>query len=341
MRPKCVLTVNGAPVAGIFWEKLKRVSVHDHEGGKADSIDLVLEDGPPVFLNIPQKGDEIRCWLGYQDGPFDFMGAFEVQDPEVECLPWALSIKGKSADLREKAKQHRRRSWEGKTFKDVAGEMAREEGLEAQVDAEIGAFIPDNKWFGQDNESNLHWLDRWADRLDGIVARKNGKLIVAKRGAGLTPGGASMIPLVITPPMIIKNSCRVHWGNREKHGKVNAEYHDTKSGKRKRVSAASDADSDSVYTHRHATSGKSEARHAARGRARFLKSGGLTTSVAIEGNPLAKAGAPMTYLGVRPQVDGLQFIVDTATHSFSRGASYRTELRGRAKEDGGDDAGET
>lgn len=152
-------------------------------------------------------------------------------------------------------------------------------------------------------------------------------------------------PLAIEPllyarlQMAVKNGsfdpCRVHFGKREKHGKVGAEYHDTKSGKRKRESADSDRDSDAVYTHRHATGGKAEARQAARGRARFLKSGGLTTSVTVEGNPLIKAGAPMSYLGVRPQVDGLQFVIESATHSFSRGASYRTEIRARGK-DGSD-----
>lgn len=335
MRPKCVLTVNGAPVAGVFWEKLIRLSVHDHAGGKADSLDCVLDDGPPLFLAIPRKGDLMQCWLGYEDGPFDFMGSFRVHDVEAECWPWRLSIKAKSADLREKAKQHRRRHWDGKSFGDVLTEMAGEEGLTPQIDPEIGGFKPDNAWMGQENESNLHWGERWADKLGATIARKNGKLICAKRGGGMTPGGAAMIPLVITPPQMIKNTCRVQWGEREKHGKAGAEYHDTKSGKRKREDETSDPDSDAVYTTRHAVGGKSEARKAARGRARFLRSGGVNTSVTIEGNPLVKAGAIMTYAGVRPQVDGVEFAIETAIHSFSKQPSYRTEIRARGK-DGAD-----
>jgi phage protein D len=328
-----VITINGTPVAGLFWEKLIRVTVHDHEGGKADQIDMQLEDGPP-FLAIPRKDDEIMCWLGYEDGTFDFMGRFKVDDVESDCIPWTLSIKGKSADLRQSAKEHRSRHWDGKPLGDIIREQAAEHGLEAQVDDEIAAFIPENGWIGQNGESDLHFWHTRAERLGGVCSVKNGKVIIAKRGAGMTPGGTGLIPVIATPPMIIKGTCKVRWGQRERHKKVRAHHHNLGTGKREYEDEdTGDSSADASYTMRHAMSGKQEARRAARGRAKFLRAGGLRTSVTIEGNPLAKAGAPMSYAGVRPQVDGLQFVIETAVHSFSKTAGYRTELRARGKTD--------
>ena len=337
MHTKAVVTVNGQPVAGLFWEKLIRITVTDNEGNKADTIDILLEDGPP-FMAIPKKDDEIMCWLGYEDGPFDYMGRFKVNDVEAQMIPWKLSIKGKSADMKETLKQHRRRHFDGETFGDIVSKMAGEHGLVPQIDEDLASFKPENSWLGQENESDQHWIQRWSDRMDGLFAVKDGKLIVAKRGSGLTAGGAAMMAVVVTPPMIVKGTARVHWGDREKHKKMRGEYHDQKSGKRKYEDADSVGDADSVYTHRHAASGKNEARRAARGRARHLKSDGVTTSVTIEGNPFVKAGAPMTYAGVRPQVDGIGFIIEAAVHSYSKGAGYRTEIRGKSKD--GDTGGE-
>lgn len=332
MRPKCVVTVNGKPVAGLFFEKLIRLSIHDHDGGKADTLDMQLEDGPP-FLEIPNKDDEVKVWLGYEDGPFDYMGAFKVDDVEIDCLPWKMSIKGKSADLRSGMKEHRTRHWDSKPFGDVFRQMAGEHGLSAQIDAELASYMPENKWLGQIGESNLHFMQKTVERLGGVFSIKDGKAIAAKRGAGATPGGASLIALTITPPMVVKNTLKVMFAQRERHKKVRAHYHDAKTGKREHVDEdTGDTSADSSYTMRHSMSGKQEARRAARGRAKYLKQHGVHTSVTLEGNPLVKAGAPFTYAGIRPGIDGLEFVIETAIHSFSRGPSYRCEIRGKLKD---------
>ncbi len=335
MRPKAIVTVNGAPVAGLFFEKLVRLTVVDHDGGKADTLDMQLEDGPP-HLAIPRKDDEVRVWLGYEDGPMDYMGAFKIDDVEVECLPCTMNIKGKSADLRETMKQHRTRNFDRKPFGDIFRQMAGEGGLQAQIDPEIAAYMPENGWMGQVGASNLHFIQAHVERLGGIFAIKDGKAIAAKRGAGQTAGGASLMPILIVPTMIVRGTCKVHWGQRERHKKVRAQYHNEKTGQREFVDEdTGDRGAKASYTMRHSMSGRNEAKRAARSRAKFLKGGGVRTSVSVEGNPLVKAGAPMSYAGVRPGVDGLQFVIVTATHTFSRGQAYRTAIDAKLK-DGAD-----
>ncbi|MGE8942714.1 phage late control D family protein [Leptospira interrogans] len=327
MRPRCVITVNGTPVAGLFWEKLIRVEVSDREGSRSDSISLELEDGPP-HLAIPEPESIIRCWLGYDDGPFDYMGAFKVDDVDVDVLPYMMKIKGTAADLKEGLKEHRERHWDGKTLNDVFGEIASQNGLQAQIAPSIGSF--QYPWLAQQSESALHFVNRIAERHNGLFAIKDGKLIVSELGTGLSPGGAAISSLTVTPDMILQGTCSVSFGQREKHGNVSGEYHDIATGERKRESEQGEGSS-AGYVRRHGLSSKEEAKAAAKSRGKYLKRGGVRTAVQIEGNPYAKAGAPMSYAGVRPGVDGISFIIEEARHVFSKSQGYRTSLNAKVK----------
>lgn len=334
-RVKCVITVNGKPVAGVFWEKLISVTVNDREGVKSDTINLVLEDAPP-HIAIPQHDDEVQCWLGYEDGPFGFRGTYKVNDVDLDCLPWKIKIKGKSADQTAKLKEHRTRHWDNQTLGGIIGQIASENGLTAQVAPSIASFKYD--YLPQQNESAQHLLRRLEQTHNGLFAVKDGKLLFAERGKGETPSGTALPLLTLVPTMILRNSCSVTFGAREKHNKVNAEYHDVKSGRRRRVSARGDSEAEATYTGRHSHGSKNEARAGARSRAKYLKRGGTRTAVTIEGNPDVVAGGPMTYAGVRPGVDGLVFIIEEASHSYTKTGGYRTAIKGKLKDS---DTGQT
>jgi hypothetical protein len=119
-RVRAIVTINGMPISGVFWEKLISLTIQDHEGTKSDTIDFSLEDGPP-HLAIPQHDDKIRCWLGYEDGVMDYMGLWSVNDVDLDCLPWKMQIKGNATDMVEKTKEHATKHWdEGTTLGDVA-----------------------------------------------------------------------------------------------------------------------------------------------------------------------------------------------------------------------------
>lgn len=328
MHPKCIVTINGAPVAGLFWEKLIRVSVTDREGSRSDSIDLELEDGPP-HIAIPRENDLIKCWLGYEETGVEYMGAYKVADVDVECLPWRLSVRGEAADMTDPLKEHKERHWDNATIEDIVGDVAADAGLTAQVAPAVGKV--QYEWWGQQNASGLHMLEVLAKRHNAVFTVKDGKLIFAERGSGKTPGGTSLPPLIIVPTMIVKDTCKVTFQKRSKHKDVTGEYYDRDAAERKRETAAGEDDTDAGYTLRHAHAGKAEAKASAESRSKDLKRDGITTSVTIEGTPTAKAGRPMTYVGVRPGVDGIEFILEEARHEFGKGSGYRTSLSGKLK----------
>lgn len=336
-RVKAIVTINGQPVAGAFWEHLIGLTIHDHEGTKSDTIDLDLEDGPP-HLRIPENDDEIRCWLGYEDGAMDYMGMWSVNDVDLDCLPWKMKVKGNAADMAEKLKQHARKHWdEGSTLGDVAGWVGKFAGVPVQVaPALAGIALPHTM---MENESPLHLLERLSERYNALHAYKDGKLILAERGSGQTAGGGMLPTLVCGPGQIIKGTCSVSFGKREKHNKVSAEYHDRDQAKRRRVSVDGDSEARASYTTRHGFGSRGEAKAAARSRRKYLKRDGIRTSVRIEGNPFVKAGQPMTYLGVRPGVDGIMFIIEHVQHTLTRQGGYATQIQAKVKDEQGGSGG--
>jgi len=343
MHPRCIVTINGTPVAGAFWERLISVSITDREGHRSDTIDLTLEDGPPHAV-IPDDGDIIQCWLGYEDGiargfgdatGLEYMGRYKITDVDIKCLPYSLEIKGEAADMTTKLKEHKERHWDDKTIKDIVGDIAKDGGLTAQVSEKVGAMkLP---WWGQQNESGLHMLQDLADRHNALFTIKDGKLLFAERGAGQTAAGGAMPVLTVTPGMILTGTCSVSKQKRSKHKSVSAEYYDRDEGKRKRETEQGEDDGEAAYTLRHAFSGKDEAKRAARSRSKYLKREGDRTAVDIEGHPTAKAGRPMVYAGVRPQIDGTVYVIEEAQHKFSK-SGYTTALKAKVKDeqDGGE-----
>lgn len=332
MHPKCVLTINGAPVSEFFWSRLISVTVTDKEGVRSDTIDIELEAGPP-FLAIPQKGAIITCAMGLIV-PID-LGTFEADEITLHTYPYRLAIQGKSVDIRGKAKEHDQQHWDNTTFGAVANELSGNMGLSAQIAPRIAAFKGADGYFAREGESGVHYLERMSRRLGGVFAIKDGRVIIADKGLGQTPGGAAIGGLTITPPMHIEGSMSVKFSNRERHKQVRAPYYDDREAKQKFAEAPADKDGEADYTLRHRFANKEEAEEAAKSKAKELGRSADSTSVEIEGNAGARGGVPMSYAGFHPDVDGLPFVIETAAHTYVKGGGYTVKVDANAPGTGG------
>ena len=314
MHPRIEVTIDGKAVAGAFYERLVSITVTDKEGISSDTVDIELNDGPPSFLAIPRKGAIIDVKLGY--GALRSLGQFTADKVTCKCLPYGMSISGKAADLRSgKLKEPQERHWDKKKLKDIIDDIASESGLSAAVDSEIGNF--EYEWLAQQDESNTQFLRRLEKRHNGLFAIKNKKLIFAKRGSGLSAGGLFGGSVVVTPAIIINGSCSFEANDRTKYSKVVA-YHQDKE-KAERVEIEADAD---------AFANVAEADKAAQAKAKDLKRGEGAVSVTVVGDTGISAGLPLLFFGVRPGLDGAPYIIDTATHNFSK-AGYTTQISGK------------
>ena len=327
MRPQVILTIDGAPVSGLFMSRLIQVTVTDHEGGQGDAITVDLEAGPP-FLAVPRKKALIQCWMGYAETGIEDMGQFEVNDVTLEIFPWKMKIHGKSADEKSSLKQHRDKHYDKKTLGDIYNTLAGRHGLEAQVAPSIASQT--REYVAQVGESDIHFGERLARSVDGLFKIAEGKMIVAEKGSGNSPGGAAMPVVVLTPERILKHTTRIQWGERETHNKVKAHHHDRGKAKRQTEEAEADPDGESEYTLRHSHGSKEEAKAAAEAKAKDLGRNADSVAATIEGDPWVKAGSPLQFAIGHPDVDAQSFIIENASHTVSvQNRSYRTAIQAR------------
>lgn len=132
--------------------------------------------------------------------------------------------------------------------------------------------------------------------------------------------------VVVGPARIIQGTCTFEANDRTKYKKVVSYYEDKDKAKRVEVEADSDADGDSVYRIAEPYADAAEADKAAQSKAKDLKRGEGAASVTVVGDTAIVAGAPLIFEGVRPGLDGVPYIIDTATHTYSKGDGYRTQI---------------
>lgn len=323
MKPQIEITIDGNPVAGGLYERLVSVTVTDNDGDEADTFEMELNDGSPQFLAIPRKGAIVDIRLGY--GAMRSLGTFTADKVTCKCLPFSMSISGKSADLRSgKLKEPQERNWDKKKIKDIVGEIAGESDLSASVDSEIGEY--EYEWLAQQDENNIHFLRRLAERHNALFAIKQGKLVFAKKGSGNSASGTFVGSVIVTPPMTVQGTCTFEANDRTKYSKVVAYYQDKDKAQRVEIEAEGDEDGDSVYRIPDPFSSVEEADKAAQSKAKDLKRGEGAASVTVVGDTAIAAGAPLLFSGMRPGLDGVPYVIDTVRHTYTKKDGFRSAI---------------
>jgi phage protein D len=327
MQPRVEITVDGVPVAGQFYERLISVTVTDEEGLKSDTVDIELNDGPPNFLALPRKGAIISVKMGYGSDLVS-KGQFTADKISLDCLPYKMSISGKAADLRSgKLKERQERAWDKAKLGDIIAEIADESGLAPAVDADLAEHTYD--WIGQQDETNIHFLRRLADRHNALFAIKQKRLLFARRGSGLSASGSSLGSIILTPSVIKTGTLKVDINDRTKYSKVVSYYQDADKAKRVEIEAEADADGDSVYRIPEAFSSPAEADKAARAKAKELARGEGAVSVTVLGDADIEAGLPLLFAQVRPGLDGVPYIIKTARSKYTKTTGFEVDVSGR------------
>ena len=324
MFPKIEVTVDGQPIAGGFYERLISLTVTDKEGFKSDTVDMEINDDPPVA--IPRKGAIIDVRIGY--GALRSLGQFTVDKVSCNCLPFRMSISGKAADLRASSlKQRKERHWDKKKVKDIVAEIAKDAGLEASVDSDVGDH--EYPWIAQEDEQDFAFLYRLAGRHNALFSIKQGRLIFGKQGSGNSASGNFLGSVIVTPSTILQGTCSFESNDRTKYSKVVAYYQDKDQAKRVEIEAEGDSEGESVFRIPEPFASVEEADKAAQAKAKSLKSGEGSASVTVIGDTSICAGAPLIFQGVRAGLDGVPYIIETATHTFSKSEGYRTQIQAK------------
>lgn len=329
MYPSCRITIDGKLVSGVFMQRVISCSVTDKEGVSSDTCNIVLNSGPNV--SRPRKGALIRIWMGYGVSGLAFMGSFSAEEIEEQLLPYKMTITGKGAGMGDKKKEHKERHWDNKTLKEIGEQIAGEHGLKPIIDGDIGAHK--YEWVAQQNESDLNFLERMAKRHGALFSIKDQNLIIAGKGTGKSPSGAALTAVIVTPDNVKPGSTTVRFTERTKFKAVKASYTDRANAKKVDVEESSDAEGEATYRIGDQFADESEAKRAAKAKAGDLLRRQATFSCEIVGDPSARAGAPLQFARMKPDVDGIPFIIGTATHNYSK-SGYTTSMDGESQNGG-------
>lgn len=313
----CIVTVNGQAMSAPFYSRLVSLECVDSEGIKSDTCRIELNDGPwsGGFLRIPERGEIITVALGETIAAL--IGVYELDEVEVQCFPFSMVLSGKSIDVRKKMKANKERHWDDVTVFGIVSEIASEHGLSANVSGSVGSHFYD--WIGQMDESDLHFLERLAQRHNALFAVKNGQLIFAERGSGLSAAGVAISAVSVTPEQIVEGTCQVRFADRSIYKDVVAYYQDKNGVQRKELKVEADPQGEATYRLGEPYASESEATKAAGSKARQLQRAADRLNVTVLGDPGIAAGAPVTLTGVRPGVDGRAWIIKSARHRFEKG----------------------
>lgn len=327
-QPVAVVTIGGQIMGAAFFDRLVSLECTDNEGVRSDTFRAVLNDGPEAgYLAIPERGELVTVALG-QIAP-TFIGAYLIDEVTVRCRPYALEFSGKSADVRKDMKRIKVRHWDGKTVSSIVSEIAGEHGLSPRISGDVGSHH--YEWIGQEDESDLHFVERLARRHNAVFAVKNGQLIFAEKGSGLSASGLSLSSGEITPANLLRGSCVVRLADRSQYKDVIAYYQDKDQVKRKEVRVQ--ADPQGVATDRlgEPYASEAEATRAAGSRAKQLQRAADRLSARVDGDPAFAAGAPVTVSGIRPGIDGRPWIIKSVRHRYDKGGGFTTQIEAEAQ----------
>lgn len=327
--PKILVDIDGVPVSGLFFERLVSLTITDREGIRSDTLEIVFNDSAPHFES-PRRGAVANVTISTGSGG-SFVGSYVIDSVENICLPYTIKVGGHSADLRSEMKTNKSRHWDNTSVKDIVSEIAGQYDLKAKISDVVSGHIYD--WIGQQDESDLHFLERLAKRHGALFTIKNGALLWLELGAGKTADGTVVAPAIIVPTFLIEGSCRMSETDVDRFATVKAHYQDRAGAKRREVIVDGDPEAEGEHVIRTPFSSKEEATSAAEAFAKEMMRGSVTTSCSIVGRPSLMAGQPLKYQGVRPGIDGRPFIVEMVKHTFGKSGGLRTAFKGKLQAD--------
>ena len=325
--PKVIVTVDGKPVSGLFFDRLISVTVTDREGIRADTVELTFNDGAPHFAP-PRRGAVVSVTL-IAGAANVFAGAFVIDRVEYACFPHTLTVRGHSADLRSEMKSSKTRHWDNASVREIVEEIAAEYELEAKVSDAVSGHV--YTWIGQQDETDLNFLERLANRHGALFTIKNGTLLWLERGTGKTADGTVIPAAVIARSSVVTGTCRMSETDVDRFATVKAYWQDRAGAARREVVVDADPEASGEHVLRDPFGSEDEARRAAEAAAREILRGAIETSCTVIGRPDIMAGQPVIYTGLRPGIDGRTFILELVEHSFTKLSGLKTSFTGKLK----------
>lgn len=346
-RAYCRVYFNGQDITSRLDPVLLSVRITSRKYGQS-TCSLVLDD---QYGRIPNPPDGARIWveLGWEAESMTrtFQGYLaDVVSMGQRRSGRTLHVEGTATDQLGDGKTPISGSWgegkdkpkdegggggggdEGKTFEEVAKEVADKAGISLSIAPSIGQ--QKRSYWSIDNEPPLAWLERTAKELGGAFSVEGGQAGVTDPKTSLNAAGQQLPNIVCRNevnliawairPMVTRSQWaagfhgfwdrdKAAWLTEETGFDGGAFFGSAKA----RHMGVFPVNDEAMAK----TAGKADNVNSVQGRG----SGWIN----IDGEPKAVAGCPATAIGFRPGVDG-GYKCKEVEHSYFRGGGYLTRL---------------
>lgn len=323
--PDYRITLAGRRISPEFGARLQRLRLVDRRGLEADQLDITLEDHDGR-LALPPRGAELHLAMGWRGQPLVDRGTYIVDEVEHAGAPDVLTIRARSADMRQGLPGKRTQSWDDITLGDIIATIAARHDLEPKTGQHLQGIYLEH--IDQTEESDLHFLTRLASRFDAIATVKAGRLLFIPEGTGTTAGGTEIPAIRLTRQAGDRHRYSVT--DRDAYTGVVAQWHDDGAAEPREVIAGI-ADEPKRLRPTYAT--QDDAIAAAQSEWQRLQRGGAAFTLDLaEGRPELTPETPVTLSGWKREIDATAWLITEVTHDISDSAytgGLTMEVRGR------------
>jgi len=331
-QPICRVAVNGTDITAEIEQRLISIELTDNRGMEADQLTISLSDHDGL-LAIPPRGAVVSLWLGWSDTGLAEKGSYTVDETEHRGAPDVLSIRARSADMREGLKAKKERSWTAQTIGAVLQTIAAAHGLSPVISAALSAI--ELAQLDQANESDANLLSRLGEQFDAIASIKAQRLLFMPTGASTTASGLPLPHITLT--RADGDQHRFLQADRDSYSGARAYYYEVNSAEKKEAIAGG---GDNLKDLRHTYTDQDSALRAARAEWSRLQRGSATLSYTLaKGRPELIPELTYSLVGVKAEIDAIVWLGANVRHSFTPD-SYTTALELESKLPDSDDVAE-
>lgn len=331
-QPMCRVLVNGRDITADIEQRLISIELTDNRGMEADQLTITLSDHDGL-LAIPPRGATVSLWLGWDDTGLVDKGSYTVDETEHSGAPDVLSIRARSADLREGLKAKKERSWTGQTLGAIIQTIAAAHGLSPVISAALSVI--ELAQLDQANESDANLISRLGQQFDAIASVKAERLLFMPAGKSLTASGLPLPHITLT--RADGDGHRYLQADRDSYSGVRAYYYEVNSAEKKEAIAGG---GDNLKDLRHTYTDQKSALQAARAEWNRLQRGTATLSYTLaKGRPELIPELTYSLVGVKAEIDAIVWLGANVRHSFTPD-SYTTALELESKLPDADDIAE-
>jgi len=314
MQPQFKILANQTDITKIIQQRLISIHITDESGIKGDTLDIQLDDEPPI--EWPRHGAELEVFVGFKKITNDLnnniglvrQGLYIVDEIAHSGPPNTFTLRGKASNLKQSLKQPKTRSWDGMTLGDLVNTIAQEHGMSAKVGESLQDYAIAH--VDQTDESDLHLLTRLARDVGVMVKPVAGFLVMVPRGEAKSATGQSLPMITITADRIQQH--HVTQTETNQYDAVTTYWHDTQTAKRMAVKIGEGR----VFMSRHTYADETTAKNAAKAKLHQFKRSSLQLSLTLIGNPNLMAEGKINVTGLRSPING-SWVIECVVHQIN------------------------